>query len=109
MSSAQLAQNARKNFTNIFSCVCVLCVHVDFPPKHLFNLSFAFFHMVVCAVAQLLTIEWNEYNGGAHSAELVEILESIKQLREEYEYRAHEYSMSESNSIGLSIKSNIKH
>lgn len=57
---------------------------------------------MVWRVAQLLTIEWNEYDGGAHSAELFGILEGIKQLREQYEYRAHELSMWESNSIGLS-------
>lgn len=66
---------------------------------HLIIFVICIFHMVV---AQLLTINWNEYDGGAHGADLIGILESIKQLREEYEYRVHEFSMWESNSIGLS-------
>lgn len=68
----------------------MFCAH-----RYAFILSFAFFHMVI--IAQLLTINWDEHNGSAYSAELIDILESIKQLREEYEFRTREFS----NSIGL--------
>lgn len=54
-------------------------------------------------IAQLLTITWNEHNAGAHSAQLDGILDSIKQLREEYERRTREFSMWDSNSIGMSL------
>lgn len=65
-------------------------------------------HFPYGCVAQLLTINWNEYDGCAHNADLIGILESIKQLHEDYEYRGHEFSMWDTNSIGLSFV-NIKY
>lgn len=88
-----------------------LCVTVCFGAygyilsSHLFY-HFIFFHMV--RIAQLITINWNEHNDNARSTKFIGLLESIKQLREQYEYRVHEFSLWESNSIGLSSSNEFK-
>lgn len=68
---------------------------------HQFILSFTF---SIWFLAQLLTINWSDGENGARSAEFFGVLESIKQLREQYEYRA---KLLESNSIGLSSEINL--